>query len=459
MSTKLEEEKNKEKNLYREIKILRDKLRKEKEKSKDVYEHLRKKGEVCDNSCALCCLVWICCEKLKKYPCARHLEKIVTDYAKSKSEERKSDNAKLNVESAKSNLKNANYISTSLTFTRKNVEQNLANAEQNLKKATLNLENVKSNLEIANLNLEIAKFNFEYAALLDPARENPIFENSDRDYKKAKQNCESAAWEITNDDLDCVAFMNILVKCGIACELASLNAHDKERNSRNKEIDEAWEMLLLKNAQGLGPHIIGLDTSHAERKGHCVVCYKDQKMEEGWLTHYDPQRETPLKDGDKNAFRIFVGKYQRVRIYQIDFKLLKQVIDKHKLHTTCCTSEPRAGVEHSRSQTTSGSSRLVPLESELASRDSQPESGSVSGKLRPASPHDEPVPCVRQSVFPNVESGVSSDQQPVSHDGGESVHSSCTEDDSVNTEPVSDQNDEEGDDIFPLSEFNTISLQ
>ena len=46
---------------------------------KDVRKHLQRKGEVCEQNCVLCCLLWIFHNKLNIHACGRHIEKIITN--------------------------------------------------------------------------------------------------------------------------------------------------------------------------------------------------------------------------------------------------------------------------------------------------------------------------------------------------------------------------------------------
>ena len=55
-----------------------------KDAHKKYLQKLLEKGELCDNDCVLCSLLWICHHKLQVYPCGRHLEKILTIEAERK---------------------------------------------------------------------------------------------------------------------------------------------------------------------------------------------------------------------------------------------------------------------------------------------------------------------------------------------------------------------------------------
>ena len=67
--------------LQQEKEELRLKL---KDAHKKYLQKLLEKGELCDNDCVLCSLLWICHHKLQVYPCGRHLEKILTIKAEQK---------------------------------------------------------------------------------------------------------------------------------------------------------------------------------------------------------------------------------------------------------------------------------------------------------------------------------------------------------------------------------------
>ena len=71
-----------EASLKKDLKTLQQEKEELKLKLKDAHkkylQKLLEKGELCDNDCVLCSLLWICHHKLQVYPCGRHLEKILT---------------------------------------------------------------------------------------------------------------------------------------------------------------------------------------------------------------------------------------------------------------------------------------------------------------------------------------------------------------------------------------------
>ena len=68
--------------LKKDLETLQQEKEEVKLKLKDAHkkylQKLLEKGELCDNDCVLCSLLWICHHKLQVYPCGRHLEKILT---------------------------------------------------------------------------------------------------------------------------------------------------------------------------------------------------------------------------------------------------------------------------------------------------------------------------------------------------------------------------------------------
>ena len=71
-----------EASLKKDLETLQQEKEELKLKLKDAHKkYLQKllgKGELCENDCVLCSLLWICHHKLEVYPCGRHLEKILT---------------------------------------------------------------------------------------------------------------------------------------------------------------------------------------------------------------------------------------------------------------------------------------------------------------------------------------------------------------------------------------------